>query len=72
MKLKDVKWVNPPKYDEISVSALWPKFESDPAVKQYFMDKYPKHKLPERSYFFNVLNTVYEDRVQKMIQHANK
>ena len=38
----------------------------------YFMDRYPKGKLPERNYFFNVLNTVYEDRVQGMIRHANK
>ena len=28
--------------------------------------------MPDRTYFFNVLNTVYEDRVSAMIAHANK
>ena len=39
---------------------------------RYFQDQYPRNKLPDRSYFFNVLNTVHEGRVQEMIRHANK
>jgi len=27
--------------------------------------------VPERAYFWNVLNTVHHDYVQKVIQHAN-
>ena len=72
LKLSEVKWINPPKYDEISVANLYPKFKADENVNVYLPSKLPKGKLPDRSYFFNVLNTVYEDRVSAMIAHANK
>ena len=72
LKLKDVKWVNPPKYDEISVANLYPKYAMDPAFMAYMPDHLPKGKFPDRTYFFNVMNTLYEDGVQAMIAHANR
>ena len=72
LKLKEVKWVNPPKYDEISVVNLHPRYKKDAKFMVYMPDHLPKSKLPERAYFFNVLNTLYEDRVQQMIEHANQ
>lgn len=71
LALKDVKWVNPPKYDEISVLNLYPRYQTDPAFMRYMPDRLAKGKYPDRTYFFNVLNTLYEDRVQQMIEHAN-
>ncbi len=38
----------------------------------YMPDHLPKGKLPDRRYFFNVLNTIYEAQTQRMIEHANK
>ena len=72
LKLSEVKWVSAPHFDEISVASLYPKFSKDPALMRYFQDQYPRNKLPDRSYFFKVLNTVHEGRVQEMIRHANK
>ena len=66
-----MKWINPPKYDEISVANLYPKFKGDPNVTIYLPTKLAKGKLPDCAYFFNVLNTVYEDRMTAMIAHAN-
>ena len=71
LPLKAVKWVNPPKYDEISVSNLFPKYKTDPVFMQYMPDNLPKGKFPDRAYFFNVLNTLHEDTMQRMIEHAN-
>ena len=72
LKMSEVKWINPPKYDEISVANLYPKFKDDAKVAVYLPTKLAKGKLPDRAYFFNVLNTVYEDRVAAMIAHANR
>ena len=72
LPLKDVKWINPPKYDEISVSNLFPKVVDNPEFMAYMPNHLPKGKFPDRAYFFNVLNTLYEEKVQQMIAHANK
>jgi len=38
----------------------------------YFPANFPKSRLPDKTYFFNIMNTVMEDYVQQMISHANK
>ena len=39
---------------------------------RHFPDKLSKGRLPDRSYFFNILNTVNEEYVTKLIKHANQ
>ena len=72
MPLSEVHWCQPPHYDEISVRNLYPKFTDDVAFMKYMPDKLPKGKLPERRYFFNVLNTVHEEKTKAFFAHANK
>ena len=36
----------------------------------YFPDVLPKNRLPEREYFFNILNTTHGEYMQKLIHHA--
>ena len=60
-----------PRFDELSVSGLYPKFKLEPKVNIYMPDQMPKGKSIDREYFFNVLNTVYEDRMTAMIAHAS-
>jgi hypothetical protein len=38
---------------------------------RFFPDKLPKGRLPDRDYFFNVLNTIREEYVQALIKHAH-
>ena len=38
----------------------------------YFPANFPKSRLPDKKYFFNIMNTVMEEYVQQMISHANK
>ena len=60
-----------PRFDELSVINLHPKFKDDPKFNVYMPDQMPKGKSIDREYFFNVLNTIYEDRMTAMIAHAN-
>ncbi len=69
--LNAVKRVNVPMYNELAVGKLWPEISQDPTFMRYFPDKMAKGRLPDREYFFNVLNTVHEVYVQALIKHAN-
>ena len=62
----------PAQIRQISVANLYPKFKGDPNVTVYLPTKLAKGKLPDRAYFFNVLNTVYEERMTAMIAHSNR
>jgi len=40
--MNEVKFCNPPAYDEIGVKALYDKIMTDKVVKMYFPEKLPK------------------------------
>ena len=48
MKMKEVKFIHVPKYDELSVKALLPHLQNDKMFMQYFPEKLPKGHFPER------------------------
>ena len=72
MKKADVQQVAVPHYDELSVKALWPEVNKDPQFTQYFPDKYPAGRGPPRQYFFDILNTLYPEYLDKILAHASK
>ena len=63
LKNADVKYVQVPRFDELSVVNLLPRFQGDPKVMIFLPDSMPKGKSVDREYFFNVLNTVHGARV---------
>ena len=67
-----VKYVQVPHYDELSVRRLWSDLKKDADFAQYFPATYAKDKGPPRDYFFNVLNTVHPEYLQKIMAHANE
>ncbi len=71
MKVNEARYINMPKYDELSVRNIFPKFINDPSVMVYLQDEYPKDRFPDRQYFFTVLNTVHPKYVSSVIAHAN-
>ena len=71
-KLKDVKFINVPLYDELSVKKFWPIMQKDEEFMKYFPDILPVGRLPDRDYFWNIFNTLNEEYVAKLISHANK
>ena len=69
--LTEVKMVDVPRYDELSVNKLYPNFKHDARFMAYFPENLPKGRWPDRKYFFNIMNTVYPEYTQKLIQTAN-
>ena len=59
LKLHDVKFIQAPKYDEISVKNLYDKFIKLDGMAKYFPDNYAKGRQCDREYMFNVANTLH-------------
>ena len=71
LKMSDVKFVNVPSFDEISVRALYDRVVSNPDIAIYFPSKFPKGMQCSREYMFNVWNTMEPEQVKAVINHAN-
>ena len=71
MKMSEVKFIHVPKYDELAVKYLLPHLMKDATFMQFFPDKFPKGHPPDRTYFFNVLNTLNPEYMERVIRHAN-
>ena len=71
LELRTVQHVNMPRYDELSVKKFWPLMQKDEVFMKYLPDPTPDGRLPEREYFWNVLNTLKNEYVQQLVEHAN-
>ena len=70
--IADCKFINVPKFDELSVKNIYPLFAQDEEMMRYFPDSYPQEKGPTRDYFFTVLNTLRPEYLAKLIKHAHQ
>jgi hypothetical protein len=70
LPLSDLRCVAVPKFDELSVKNVFTLIMKDREVMQYFPDSYPKGRVPDREYTFNVYHTIRPDFVRKLIVHA--
>ena len=71
LRLNQVRRISVPMYDELAVIKLWPMMRSDEKLMQYFPKKLAKGRVPDRDYFFNVVNTFQHDYLHQVIEHAN-
>ena len=58
LPLADVKYVNVPRYDELSVKRFWPILREDQTFMKFMPDEDYKNTFPERDYFWNIANSV--------------
>ena len=66
-----VRTINVPLYDELSVKKFYPMFQGDEEVMRYLPDPTPDMRLPDRTYFFNILNTIKPEYMRSVVEHAN-
>ena len=60
-----------PDYDELAVSRIWLSVKDNQLVASYFPD-YEGDQLPERSFFFSILATIFLDETEKLIVKARE
>ena len=70
MKLKEVNFINVTRYDELSVKNCYDKFMTMPGFKEYVPDAYPKGRVCDRAYMFNIAHTLFPSLVQQLIEYA--
>ena len=63
LKMKDMRFINPPSYDEISIVRIYDKAMELPGMQDYFLDHYSKGNQCNKEYFYNLFNTLYPDKV---------
>ncbi len=59
-----------PRYDELSVGGLIRDVMSNQELAKFFPEQKTVADLPDREYFFNVLNTIEPDYLSSLIRHA--
>lgn len=67
LTLSELKQVHVPKYDELSVKKFWPLMWEFTNFMVYMPDPTADGRLPDRTYFWNVLNTINNEYVYKLI-----
>ena len=63
LHMSEVKRIHVPFFDELSVKNISPQVIEDPTISRYFRKETASGRLPDREYFFNVLNTYQPEYV---------
>jgi hypothetical protein len=58
-KIGDINYILVPIYEELSVKKILDMVKHESEIISYLPDELLTKKIPEREYFFNILNTVY-------------
>lgn len=67
-----MKRISVPLYDELSVIRVWPMMKDDEKISKFFPTKMAKGRMPDREYFYNIVNTFHHDYLAELLRHANK
>jgi hypothetical protein len=59
-----------PHYDELSVDALIKDVMTIPDLGKFFLEQKTPANRPDREFFFNIINTVDPDYLSALIRHA--
>lgn len=70
LKIQDVKQINVPHYKELNVKDIYEHYKSDPKLMKHLPDNFAKGRQIDRTFFFNIFNTLYPEQLATMIQHS--
>ena len=72
MSKSDIKPVDVGHFPELSVKAMYYDFGQREALVPYMPPKVNKGRQVDKEYFWNVVNTLYEDEVEAIVNNAHK
>ena len=70
-KMVDVNLIKVQRLDEISIKKMMENIKDDAELAKYLPDEYLSGRAIDRTFFFNVINTVYPGYLHSAIDHAN-
>ena len=65
--MSEVSFIIVPKLDEMSIEKMIAMIQEGDEARRYFTDETFKRKKPDRAYFFNVLNTMYDGFIPSLL-----
>ncbi len=65
-----IRAVSVPRYDELSVSNLIKEIMANTELARFFPPQRTLADLPDREYFFCVINTIAPEYLEQLIKHA--
>ena len=68
LKLTEVRPVHAGHFPEVSVKNLFEEFSIRPEVNIYLPEKLPKGKQMDKSYFFNIVNTMCNENSKQSLR----
>ena len=71
LTLKELRTISVPAHPELAVHKLYTEFASRAAIAVYMPPKLCKGRSLDKSYFWNVVNTLSPSEVQAMLKHDN-
>ena len=71
MKMSDLRPINPPAYDEVSVKKLYQDALTMPNMPFFFPEAYAKGRQCDCKFFFDIWNTIHPDAVAAVMKHAH-
>ena len=72
LKITQITHIIVPKLDELKCEAIIAMIGKDDAARLYLPDEYFKKKKADRTFLFNILNTVHPGFLNQLVSHANK
>ena len=70
--MAQVRPIEVPKYDELSVVSLISEVVKEKEFAKFFPEQRTKADLPDREYFFNVINTTDPSYITALVKHAQE
>ena len=71
-KISDVNHIIVPKLDELGIKRMLEMVKGDNQLRQYMPDEYFKKLTPDRAFFFNTINTVYNGFIPELITGSQR
>ena len=69
--MSELQIQNVPSFNKLSTKKMWEHFKENVTIKQYFPE-YKAGEYPERDFFFAILNTLYPQGVDHLVDVAYK
>ena len=67
-KLSEVRRIELPRYDELSIKVLLDMIHNDQAIRVYLRDDVSEDKPPSRNFLANIINSVYPKYLPHVIK----
>ena len=72
MSLNDLRPVNCGHWPEVSVKGLYKEFAERPEIPPYLPPKLNKGRTLDKTYFFNIVSTFFNEEFKSILDFANK